>query len=100
MVGDALEDADLVQLQYALLVFLDDVPGISQQSLSEALGIHRNNVSLIVDKLEARGLLKEGCTVPIAGPANSTITRRAGSCGVAAGEIRPGQRSNSDRAEG
>jgi DNA-binding MarR family transcriptional regulator len=26
--------------------------------LSEALGIDRNNVSLIVDKLEARGLLK------------------------------------------
>ena len=58
MVADALEDADLVQLEYALLVFLDDVPGISQQSLSEALGIDRNNVSLIVDKLEARGLLK------------------------------------------
>ena len=41
-----------------LLVFVDDVPGISQQSLSEALGIDRNNVSLIADKLEARGLLK------------------------------------------
>jgi DNA-binding MarR family transcriptional regulator len=58
MVAVALEDADLVQLGYALLVFVDDVPGISQQSLSEALGIDRNNVSLIVDKLEARGLLK------------------------------------------
>ena len=39
-------------------MFVDDVPGISQQALSEALGIDRNNVSLIVDKLEARGLLK------------------------------------------
>ena len=58
MVAVALEDAGLVQLEYALLVFVDHVPGISQQSLSEALGIDRNNVSLIVDKLEARGLLK------------------------------------------
>jgi DNA-binding MarR family transcriptional regulator len=58
MIAEALADARLVQLEYALLVFVDDVPGISQQTLSEALGIDRNNVSLIVDKLEARGLLK------------------------------------------
>ena len=58
MIAAALKEADLVQLEYALLVFVDDVPGISQQSLSEALGIDRNNVSLIADKLEARGLLK------------------------------------------
>jgi DNA-binding MarR family transcriptional regulator len=51
-------DAELVQLEFALLVFVDDMPGISQQTLSEALGIDRNNVSLIADKLEARGLLK------------------------------------------
>jgi DNA-binding MarR family transcriptional regulator len=57
-VAEALADAELVQLEYALLVFVDDVPGISQQTLSEALGIDRNNVSLIADKLEARGLLK------------------------------------------
>ena len=57
MVAEALADADLVQLEYALLIFVDDVPGISQHTLSEALGIDRNNVSLIVDKLEARGLL-------------------------------------------
>ena len=58
MITTALKEADLVQLEYALLVFVDDVPGISQHSLSEALGIDRNNVSLIADKLEARGLLK------------------------------------------
>jgi DNA-binding MarR family transcriptional regulator len=58
MVAKAVADAELVQLEYALLVFVDDVPGISQQTLSEALGIDRNNVSLIADKLEARGLLK------------------------------------------
>jgi DNA-binding MarR family transcriptional regulator len=58
MIAEAVGDAELVQLEYALLVFVDDVPGISQQTLSEALGIDRNNVSLIADKLEARGLLK------------------------------------------
>jgi DNA-binding MarR family transcriptional regulator len=58
MIAEAVADAGLVQLEYALLVFVDDVPGISQQTLSEALGIDRNNVSLIVDKLEARDLLK------------------------------------------
>ena len=58
VVAEALADAELVQLEYALLVFVDDVPGISQQTLSEALGIDRNNVSLIADRLEARGLLK------------------------------------------
>jgi DNA-binding MarR family transcriptional regulator len=57
MVAEAVADAELVQLEYALLVFVDDVPGISQHTLSEALGIDRNNVSLIADKLEARGLL-------------------------------------------
>ena len=58
MIASVLEEAGLVQLEYALLVFVDDVPGISQQALSEALGIDRNNVSLIVDKLQSRGLLK------------------------------------------
>lgn len=58
VVAEALAEAELVQLEYALLVFVDDVPGISQQTLSEALGIDRNNVSLIAGKLEARGLLK------------------------------------------
>lgn len=58
VVADVLRDAGLVQLEYALLVFVNDVSGISQQTLSEALGIDRNNVSLLADGLEARGLLK------------------------------------------
>jgi DNA-binding MarR family transcriptional regulator len=58
VIAEALADAELVQLEYALLVFVDDMPGISQQTLSDALGIDRNNLSLIVDRLEARNLLK------------------------------------------
>jgi DNA-binding MarR family transcriptional regulator len=57
MIAEALADAGLAQLEYAVLVFIDDVPGIHQRMLSEAMGIDRNNVSVIVDQLEARGLL-------------------------------------------
>jgi DNA-binding MarR family transcriptional regulator len=58
IVAEALADAELVQLEYALLVFVNDTPGISQQTLSEAMGVDRNNVGLIAEKLETRGLLK------------------------------------------
>jgi DNA-binding MarR family transcriptional regulator len=57
MVSEALADAGLVQLEYALLVFIEDVPGIHQRTLSQAMGIDRNNVSIIVDRLEAQGLV-------------------------------------------
>jgi DNA-binding MarR family transcriptional regulator len=57
MVSEALADAGLVQLEYAVLVFIDDVPGIHQRTLSQAMGIDRNNVSVIVDRLETQGLV-------------------------------------------
>src|SRR3954466_4983775 len=57
-VAEALAKAELVQLEFALIVFVNDAPGISQQTLSEAMGVDRNNVGLIAEKLEARGLLK------------------------------------------
>jgi DNA-binding MarR family transcriptional regulator len=58
IVAEALAEAELVQLEYALLAFVNDAPGISQQTLSEAMGVDRNNVGLIAEKLEARGLLR------------------------------------------
>jgi DNA-binding MarR family transcriptional regulator len=58
IIAEALAEAELVQLEYALMVFANDAPGISQQMLSDALGIDRNNVGLITEKLEARGLLR------------------------------------------
>lgn len=58
MVAQALEGSGLVQLEFALMVFIDDVPGIDQRTLSEALGIDRNNVSLLVHRLETRGLVR------------------------------------------
>src|SRR5258708_2731638 len=57
-VAEALAKAELVQLEFALMVFVNDAPGISQQTLSEAMGVDRNNIGLITEKLEARGLLR------------------------------------------
>ena len=57
-VAEGLAGSGLVQLEFAMMVFIDDVPGLDQRRLSDALGIDRNNVSLIADRLEARGLLK------------------------------------------
>src|SRR4051794_19350310 len=57
MISEALAESTLVQLEFAVLVFVDYVPGIHQRMLSDAMGIDRNNVSLIVEGLEERGLL-------------------------------------------
>ena len=57
IVADALADTGLTQLQYATLVFLHDEPGIVQRRLAEALGIDRNNTSVIVDQLHSMKLI-------------------------------------------
>src|SRR5690242_2561166 len=58
MVAAALTDAGVIQLEYAVMVFIDDAPGIDQQNLSTAMGIDRSNVSLILEKLEDKGLVE------------------------------------------
>jgi DNA-binding MarR family transcriptional regulator len=58
IVAEALTGTRLVQLEFAVLVFLEDVPGIDQRRLAEAMGIDRNNMSLILDQLEKRGLVR------------------------------------------
>jgi DNA-binding MarR family transcriptional regulator len=58
MVANALESCGVGQLEYAVLVFIDDVPGIDQRTLAEAMGIDRNNVSLNIDQLENKGLVE------------------------------------------
>jgi DNA-binding MarR family transcriptional regulator len=58
MVATALEGSGVVQLEFAVLVFIDDVSGIDQHTLAEAMGIDRNNVSLIIDHLEKKGLVE------------------------------------------
>jgi len=58
IIAEALAGTELVQLEFAVLVFLEDVPGIDQRRLAEAMGIDRNNMSLILEQLEKKGLLQ------------------------------------------
>jgi len=58
IIAEALADTDIVQQEFAALVFVADVPGIEQWQLAEAVGIDRNNASLITDRLERKGLVK------------------------------------------
>ena len=57
MIAEALAGEDVVQLEYAVLMFLDDLPGIDQRRLAEALGVDRNNTGVLVEGLERKGLL-------------------------------------------
>ena len=52
MIAEVLAGGDVTQLEYAVLVFLDDLPGIDQRRLAEALGIDRNNTGVLVELLE------------------------------------------------
>jgi len=58
MVATALQGSGVVQLEYALLVFIDEESGIDQQTLADAMGIARNNVSVTIDHLEKKGLVE------------------------------------------
>jgi DNA-binding MarR family transcriptional regulator len=57
MIAEAFAGEELVQIEYAAVVFLDDVPGIDQRRLAEALGIDRHNAGQVVERLEKKGLL-------------------------------------------
>src|SRR4051812_46720603 len=55
--AEALAGKDLTPLQYAVLAYLIGEPDIDQSSLAARLGIDRNTTSVLVDELEAKGLL-------------------------------------------
>jgi len=57
MIAEALTGEDVTQLEYAVLMFLDDLPGIDQRRLAEALGVDRNNTGVLVEGLEKRGFV-------------------------------------------
>ncbi len=57
MIAEALVGEGIVQLEYAVLQFLDDLPGIDQRRLAEALGIDRHNTGVVVEGLEKKGFL-------------------------------------------
>lgn len=59
--AEALADADLSSLEFAVLAYINKrtgEPDIDQTSLAARLGIDRNTTSLLVERLEAKGLLE------------------------------------------
>ncbi len=58
MIADALAGEDVVQLEYGALVCLEIEPGIDQRHLAEAMGIGPSNASLIVNRLQSKGLIE------------------------------------------
>ena len=58
MVGEALAASGIVQLEFAALAFVIDVPGIEQWRLAEAMGIDRTNSGLVSERLEQKGLVR------------------------------------------
>lgn len=58
MVGEAIADDGIVQLEYGSLIALEIEPGIDQRRLADAMGIDPSSASLIADRLEAKGLIQ------------------------------------------
>ena len=57
-VARALEGEEMTPIQYAAFPYLRDEPGLDQIGLAARIGIDRTNVGLLVDQLEARGLME------------------------------------------
>lgn len=55
--AEALEGEDLTPLQYGVMAYVIGEPDIDQSGVAARLGIDRNNASLVVDQLEAKGLI-------------------------------------------
>ncbi|WP_438388761.1 MarR family winged helix-turn-helix transcriptional regulator [Actinopolyspora saharensis] len=55
---ERLRPLGLEPIEFALLAHLESAEGSSQQTLAEALGVHRNAMVGLVDELETRGLVQ------------------------------------------
>src|SRR5579872_3252010 len=53
----ALTGHDLTPLEFAVLRYVDEEPGIDQSELCDRLGVDRNSASLLVNRLESNRLL-------------------------------------------
>ena len=59
--AESIADAGLTPLEFAVMAYLNKKlgePDIDQNGLAARLGIDRNTTSLLVDRLEAKGLLE------------------------------------------
>jgi DNA-binding MarR family transcriptional regulator len=57
LVAEAQAAEGLVSPEYAALASLDEEPGLDQKRLGEAIGVDRNTIGIVVERLEQRGLL-------------------------------------------
>ena len=55
--AESLEDQELTPLQYGALAYVWGEPDVDQIGLAARIGVDRTNASLLVDQLEAKGLL-------------------------------------------
>jgi DNA-binding MarR family transcriptional regulator len=58
VVAETLAGEDLSPLEYGVLVYLGDEPDIDQIGLAARLAVDRNTTSLLVERLEQRGLIE------------------------------------------
>jgi DNA-binding MarR family transcriptional regulator len=59
--AEAVSDADLTPLEFAVMAYVnstDGEPDIDQSALAARLGVDRNSTSLLVGSLESKGLLQ------------------------------------------
>lgn len=57
LVAEAQATEGLVSPEYAALASLDEEPGLDQRGLAAAIGVDRNTIGIVVERLEQRGLL-------------------------------------------
>lgn len=55
--AESLEGEDLTPLQYGVLAYVWGEPDVDQAGLAERMGVDRSNAGLLVDQLEAKGLI-------------------------------------------
>jgi DNA-binding MarR family transcriptional regulator len=58
VIAEAYAYEELRPMTYAALACVDDFPGIDQRRLATLMGVDRTNVGVIVDELEAKGLIE------------------------------------------
>jgi DNA-binding MarR family transcriptional regulator len=57
-VAEALAGENVTPLEFAVLRYVEEEPGIDQRGLADRLGVDRNNASVLVNRLEATGLIE------------------------------------------
>jgi DNA-binding MarR family transcriptional regulator len=57
LVAEAQATEGLVSPEYAPLASLDEEPGLDQRRLAASIGVDRNTIGIVVERLEQRGLL-------------------------------------------